>query len=218
MPRREFLGGALRSRRHRTPVTDHPDSTTGSLPRLRVFTVALLFIIIIGASVPLVAAEAESTDAWKMLLGRIVNFAVLVAVLVYFLRSPFASYLRGRGAAIRKDISDAAAVRTTAEKQLADVRSRLAALPAELETLRRRGEQELADERARMKEATDREREHLLERTRRDIDIQSRLARKALLEDAATLAVTRTRERIERDITPADQARLIERYAGDVRL
>jgi F0F1-type ATP synthase membrane subunit b/b' len=97
------------------------------------------------------------------------------------------------------------------------VRVRLAALPGELETLRRRGEEELAAERVRMAEATRREREHVVERTRREIDLQFRVARRRLLEHTAELSVRVARSRLERDITPDDQARLIERYAAEVR-
>src|SRR5438105_1782140 len=128
--RREFLDGAHRRRRDRTPVTDHHSSTTGSTPRLRLghararrlFVAA--FVLLITTSVPLFAADPESGSEWKILVGRIVDFAILAGVLVYFLRSPFAAYLRDRGVTIRKDLSEAAAIRTTAENQLAAVRSR----------------------------------------------------------------------------------------------
>jgi F-type H+-transporting ATPase subunit b len=161
-------------------------------------------------------AAGGEEHGWGGTIAKAVNFAVLVGVLVYFLRSPIATHLRTRSETIRKDLVDAANLRKDAERQLSDVRSQLAALPAELAAVRQRGEEELAGERVRMQAATARVREQLLERTRRDIDIQFRQARRALVEHTADLAVGLARKRIEREITPEDQARLVDRYAAGV--
>jgi F-type H+-transporting ATPase subunit b len=150
-------------------------------------------------------------------LAKIVNFAVLAGILVYFLRAPLGQYLTGRRDHIRRDLVEAASLREQAQTELDRIRQRLAALPAEIEALRTRGSAELADERVRMTEATRLEREKLLERTRREIDVQYRAARRALVEHAADLTMSLTRARIEHTITPDDQARLIDRYAGEVR-
>ncbi len=164
-------------------------------------------------------AEAEQLhgEGWWPALWKTANFAILVGGLTYFLRRPLAAYLRGRSDTIRRDLVSASELRTSAERQLDEVRARLAALPAELEALRERGQRELDDERVRMKDATAHERERLLDRTRREIDLQFRVARRALLDHAAELSVSLARKRIERDITPDDQQRLIERYVHEVR-
>jgi F-type H+-transporting ATPase subunit b len=150
-------------------------------------------------------------------IAKVVNFAALVGILGYFLRTPLSRYLVDRHAAIRKDLSDAQAVRASAEAQLAAVRARLSELPAELRALEARGREELAHERERMKAATAAEREKLLERTRREIDLQFRVARRDLVEHTADLAMSLTKARITQTITPDDQTRLIDRYAAEVR-
>jgi len=216
--RRAFLAGAPHKRpgSFKHPVTRHRHLTPRS-SRAHALLAALAGVLLSAAPL-LAAAEGESGGSeWKMLAGKVVNFAILVGALVYLLRSPIVGYLKNRGLAIRKDLADAAAVRSEAETQLASVRSKLAGLPAELDLLRRRGEEEVAGEQRRMTEAAAGERQHLLERARRDIDIQLRVARKALLEHSAALAVSLTRERVQREITPDDQARLIDRYASEVR-
>jgi len=185
----------------------------------RQFALALaataLFVAL--APVDLAAAAEEGASGWMPTIAKFVNFAVLVGILVYFLRAPIAAHLKSRGESIRKDLVDSAALRASAERQLGDVRARLVALPAELQELTRRGQQELAEERVRMKDATARAREHLLERTRRDIDLRFRLARRELLEHTADLAVKLARQRIEHTMTSDDQSRLIDRYAAEVR-
>ncbi len=161
-------------------------------------------------------SSAEHGGSWTLTLSKALNFAVLVAILVYYLKSPTVTYLRTRSTTIRHELDEAAALRASAEQQLVAIRARLAGLPAELEALRTRGQDDLAGERARLVDATRREKERLLERTRREIDLQSRVARRALLEQAAALAMQRTREQIAREMTPADQVRLIDRYTAEV--
>jgi F-type H+-transporting ATPase subunit b len=179
----------------------------------------VLLCLIAVPELVLAAASAaeEGHDSWMPTIAKAVNFAALAGILVYFLRAPIATYLRTRGETIRKDLVEAATLRSSAEGQLAGMRTKLAQLPGELEELQRRGQEELAAERGRMKEATAREREKLLERTRREIDLQFRLARRSLVEHTAELATSLARTRLEHTITADDHRRLIERYASEVR-
>lgn len=164
------------------------------------------------------AAEAgEHEEGWMGTVAKAFNFALLAGILVYFLKAPIVQYLSTRGETIRRDLVEAKAVRSTAETQLGAVRSRLAALPAELDSLRARGREELAQERERLTKATAREREHLLDRTRREIDLQSRMARRALTVHAAELTTALARTRIEQSMTAQDQMRLVDRYTADVQ-
>src|SRR5206468_286087 len=45
--------------------------------------------------------EHEAAGGWKATIAKAVNFAILVAVLVYFLRTPLMAYLTGRIAKVR---------------------------------------------------------------------------------------------------------------------
>lgn len=181
--------------------------------------VVLVLLVIAMPDVAFAAAAAaeEGHDSWMPTIAKIFNFAVLIGILVYFLKAPIAGYLRSRGESIRKDLVEAAALRSSAETQLSSMRAQLAKLPAELEELTNRGREELAAERVRMKDATAREREKLLERTRREIDLQFRLARRELLEHTADLSMSLARQRVEQTITPDDHRRLIEQYAAEVQ-
>jgi F0F1-type ATP synthase membrane subunit b/b' len=163
------------------------------------------------------SGEAEAEGGWGRTVAKTVNFAALAGLLGYFLRTPFVDYLRRRGETIRRDLTDAAVLKSAAETQLAEVRARLSALPAELDALRRRGQEELADERVRLADATAREKQRVIDRTHREIDLRFRIARRQLLEHSAEAAMRLARARIERDITPEDQTRLIDTYASEVR-
>ena len=160
--------------------------------------------------------EEEHHSVWAGLLWPTVNFAILFGGLWYFLKSPLSAYLRDRHTSIRKDLVEAATVSATAQSQLAEIDRKLQALPGEIEALRHRGSEEIAAEEARIATLAAAERERLLEQTRREIDLQLRLAKRELVEHTADLAVQLASSRIEQQMTPADQERIVDRYLTDV--
>ena len=160
--------------------------------------------------------EDEHHSIWAGLLWPTVNFAILFGTLWYFLKTPMANYLRDRHTAIRKELVEAAQVTSTASAQLAEIERKLQALPGEIEALRHRGAEEITSEEARIAALAAAERDRLLEQTRREIDLQLRLAKRDLVEHAANLSVQLAADRIQRQITPADQERLVDRYLTEV--
>jgi F-type H+-transporting ATPase subunit b len=183
--------------------------------RTRFLSALTLTVTLVLTMAPAVAAASEEgggEGGWGPSIAKFVNFVILFGLVGYFLKGPIAGYLNDRKTTIQRDLTDAKALRATAEQQLAQVKSRLAELPAELEALKRRGVDELAAEKTRLADATAAERARVLEQTRREIETQSRMARRELVEHGANLSVKLARQRIEQGITPADQARLIESY------
>jgi F-type H+-transporting ATPase subunit b len=161
--------------------------------------------------------ESEKGSGWSATIAKAFNFAILVAVLVYFLRTPLIGYLDGRIGKVREDLVTAARTRETAARQLAEIAAKLKALPLEIEALKQRGAEDIVAERARIEQAAEAERERLLEHTRREIDMRLRVARRELLELTANLAVGIARDRITQTITSTDQTRLVDRYAAQLR-
>ena len=159
---------------------------------------------------------AEHSQGILPVIARLFNFAVLVGALYYFLRSPVAAYLASRDTQIRQDLVTAKEMREAATSELAKIDAKLKALPAELEALRKQGVEDVAGERTRIASAAATERHRLLEHTRREIQMQLRIARRELVEHAAQLAVDVARSRIVGTITPEDQLRLVDRYAAQL--
>jgi F-type H+-transporting ATPase subunit b len=151
------------------------------------------------------------------LLWPTANFAILVGLLWWFFKRPVATYLGDRHQSIRKDLVEAANIKATAAAQLNEIERKLQALPGEIEALRRRGAEEIASEEQRISAMAAAERERLLEQTRREIELQVRLAKRALVEHAADLSVQLAGERIKETITPADQERIVDRYLDQVK-
>jgi len=163
------------------------------------------------------AAEHSIGD---MILGMgwpIANFIVFLGVIYYFGKAPFAEYLSSRSSTIRKDLVEAAELKATATRQLAEIEQKLQALPGEVTSLRSRGADEIKAEEQRIAAAATADRERLLEQTRREIDLQVRLAKREILEHAADLSMQLATERIKKEVTPEDQARLVDRYLSQVK-
>jgi F0F1-type ATP synthase membrane subunit b/b' len=163
------------------------------------------------------AGEAEAAESPWATVARLFNFALLAGALVYLLRSPFGAFLEGRQAQIRKSLSDAAATREDASRQLARIEEKLRALPSELEALKRRGEADIAAEEQRIRQAAEAERQRMVAGAKREIERRAQLAERQLLQRAGELAVSVATDRVKRTITDADQARLLDRYLEQVR-
>jgi ATP synthase F0 subunit b len=164
------------------------------------------------------AAEQHSIGDMVMKMGwPVANFVIFIGVIYYFANKPLKEYLATRSSAIRKDLVDAAELKATATAQLASIEQKLQALPGEITALRARGADEIKAEEQRIAAAAAADRERLLEQTRREIDLQVRLAKKEILEHAADLSVQLATDRIKKEVTPEDQARLVDRYLDQVK-
>ena len=162
------------------------------------------------------APEAERGNPWLQMSAKLVNFALLAGTLVYFLRSPLATYLSDRGTQIRSDLVKAADMKQSASAQLAQIDAKMAALPGELDVLRKTGAQEVAAEEARIRQAAQAERARLMEHATRDIDWQLKIAERDLQKHVGGLAVDLATKRVRATITAADQLRLVDRYVAQV--
>lgn len=210
MRRRGFSGAVCRN-----ADSGHHTVTIAMTHRIRLLCALALTLL---AVTPVFAAEGAAAEpGWAPSIAKFINFGLLAAVIIYFGRGAIGDYLRTRSATIRKDLVDSKALRAHAEQQLAGVRQRLALLPGELEEMKRRGTEELAAEKVRLAEATAHERQRVLDQTRREIELQSRLARRDLVQHSVELSIALARTRIETGMTPEDQARLIDRYTAGVR-
>ena len=163
------------------------------------------------------APDAPHEQTLLQTVAKIANFAILVGVLVYFLKTPVSVYLVSRATAIRRDLVTAAEMRASAAAQLAEIERKLQSLPSELAALKAQGAQDVAAEQARIAQAAAVERERLIQQTRREIEMRLGVARRELTEHAAQLAVRIAEERIKRTITLEDQVRLVDRYTAQLR-
>jgi F-type H+-transporting ATPase subunit b len=168
-----------------------------------------------GGHAAAAGAHGESEDHGNPaveMLAKLLNFAILAGTLFYFGRGPLGEYLKNRGTQIRGDLVKAAEMKTQAAAQMAAIDQKMAALPGELEALRKTGADEVAAEEARIRAAADAERTRLLVQTQREIELHGKAAERDLVRLAADRAVTAATAEITKTMTPDDHARLVERY------
>lgn len=161
--------------------------------------------------------EGEHEEGLFPAIARFVNAAILFGALFYFLRKPIADYLTARQNHVRQDLVTATDMRKDAAEQLEELDCKMRALPGEIEALKTQGAEEIAQEQARITQAAEAERQRLLEQTRREIDLQLRIAHRELIDHAADLAVGVATERIKKQMTDEDQARLVDRYVEQLK-
>jgi F-type H+-transporting ATPase subunit b len=186
--------------------------------RARALAIAagVLCVLVLSPDV-LHASEGGEGNPVVQTIAKLMNFAILVGVLVYYLRTPIAGYLASRSTQIRADLVTAAETRRTATAQLEEIKRKLQTLPGELEALKAQGAEDVKVEKVRIAQAAATERERLLEQTRREIAMRLRIARRQLVDLAAELTVNAARDRVVRSITPEDHLRLVDRYTSQLQ-
>jgi F-type H+-transporting ATPase subunit b len=200
---------------------DTRNRNAGACELIRKVRVVLILVAVLSLCVPALALAAAEEEAhaggFSALLWPVLNFIILCGTLYYFLNKPLSTYLSDRSTSIRKDLVEAAELKASAATQLATIDQKLKALPGELDALRKRGAEETAAEEQRITAAAQVERDRLLDQARREIALQTRLAKREILEHAADLSVQLATERLKDEVTPADQSRLVDRYLEQVR-
>jgi F-type H+-transporting ATPase subunit b len=190
-----------------------------NLPRAQTVGAAItaaLILTVAVANAHAAGGEGDHGNPVVDMIAKLLNFVILAGTLVYFLKSPFNQYLTNRKTQIRSDLVRASDMKAAAAAQLVAVDEKLAALPAELDALRKTGATEVATEEARIRAIAEKERERLLSQMQRQVEQHSKAAERDLIRLAADRAVAAATSRIEKTMTPADHARLQDRYVGMV--
>jgi F-type H+-transporting ATPase subunit b len=160
--------------------------------------------------------HADSGVVLKDFIWRCVNFAVLAGLIGYFVSKPIRNGLQNRRAEIEKNLADAVAARDAAEAKAREYQEKLAKAAAEIDTIyaaiRREGE--LERDRI-LASARDMAVKIEFEADAKAASAVAR-ARLELRAEAARLAVELAEELLAKNVTVADQQRLIDEYMQKV--
>lgn len=160
----------------------------------------------------------SGTSFWTSPTGfpKLVNVAIFVGLLYYFLRKPVRQFFAERFAGVRETLERAAKEKTAAAARMAELDSRLDRLDAELAEIKSQSEREADAERERMQAETAHDIEKLRLTAHREIDAAKQVAISDLREFAAAKAVDLAEQIIRREVTPEDDARLLERVGDEL--
>ncbi len=179
---------------------------------------AVLFLVF--AVMPAMASEGgghgEEISFVADWLPRLVNFAIIAFVVVYYMKKPAADFFRNRSAEIARSLEESRQARERAAAALADMERKMKDLEAEtgrmVEDAKTRGEkdkQALVEEGRKV--AAD-----VQAQVKAGIDIELQKARTALAAEAALLSVDLAEGNIKSKITKDDHDRILKDYITKV--
>ena len=152
-----------------------------------------------------------STDTF-----RVMNFAVLVAVLVFLLRKPLAQALSSRIKGIKEQLEDLEASKAEAEKKLAEYNEKLAQLEKEAEKIVEGYIQQGNEAKARILKEAESAAEKLKVQARRNIEHEFEQAKLKLQKEIFETSLAKAEEIIKSKISGEDQDRIVDEYLKKV--
>ncbi len=187
--------------------------------RSKTTSILLAVLLVLGLSSLACAAGGGHADSGVLLkdfLFRVLNFGIVVALLVYFLRKPLKKGLAGRREDIEKALDEAKQAKEEAEAKFADYDRKLDQATEEIAeisaSIRREGELEKqkiianANEMA-AKIEQDAEKAAALEVAKAKTELQ---------REAVQLAVDLAEKKLKKNFTKDDDARFIDEYIEKV--
>jgi len=175
---------------------------------------------IIGVAVAATAFASGGGNVEYTFMGdwlpRLVNFAILVGALFYFLRKPVRDMFKNRTAEIAKAMEESREARERAFAALAEMERKAREMDAETRTLiadaQVRGEK---DKQALMEEGRKIVRD-IQEQVKIGVDIEVQKAKADLATEASRLAVDLAEGKIKDTITSQDHERIVKDYIASV--
>lgn len=145
-----------------------------------------------------------------------INFILLVVVLVYFLRKPFAQFFAGRASALERDLEEGRKALEAARAQLAEAEEKMRRLSDDIAGYKAAAAREQALERERLRRAAEDEGERVLASARAMIESATQAARHELKSAAASEAVALAEKMIRERLDDAARSRLLSRFLSGI--
>ena len=171
------------------------------------------------AAVPALAAEGSESNPAEQGIGVIfkwINFAIVAGAIGYLCVKKGPGFFRGRAERISAAITQAAAAKAGADRQLQDAETRLRSMEQEIAGLRVAAEREAAAEGGRIRAATQMEVEKIARAAKAEIEAAERGARFELKVLAARLAVDGAASLLTKQLTPQVQEALVNAFVQDL--
>jgi F-type H+-transporting ATPase subunit b len=148
--------------------------------------------------------------------AKLVNLAIFLTVLYLLLRKPMREFFRQRLASVREMLDRAAREKKEATAKMSQLDARLNRLDADLREIGAQSDREAAAERARMDVEAKKDVEKIREIAAREVEAAKQVALADLRAFAATTAVDLAEQMIRREMTSADDAKLVARVGEEM--
>ena len=148
--------------------------------------------------------------------AKLVNLGLFLTILYLIVRKPAREFFRQRLATVRETLDRAALEKKQATDKMAELDARLSRLDEDLREIRTQSDRDAAAERARMESETRNDIEKIRQMAAREVDAAKQVALADLKAFAATQAVDLAEQMIRREMTPADDAKLVARVGEEL--
>ena len=164
------------------------------------------------------AAKGGSLSAAKVkdLGWRVVNFIALMIILVKFGAKPIGAGLAGRQRRIKDEIEELETKRAAAEKSYRDFESRLATVEKDIDKIVEKAVAQAELEKVKILERAELAAADIKRQAELAVQKEIMDARRYLKDEVADKAAAMAESLIKKNLTPADQVKIVEDYLAKV--
>lgn len=148
---------------------------------------------------------------------KIINFLIMAAALVYFLRQPLKDFFADRNDAIRQGLEEGRKALAAADARMNEVEAKLNNLSNEIAAFKVESERAMAAERERLMQAAQTEAQRLMEFAQTQIESATRAAKVELRRFTAGQAVELAEVMIRQRLDDSARRGLVARFVGDLK-
>ena len=155
-------------------------------------------------------------EKWMDLLYRVLNFAGLAAILIYFLRKPVANGLSARRETIREQLETLETNKAEAERMYKEAEAKLAKLDQEVDSIVAEAVKQGETEKEKIIADAERAAGDIKRQAEMAVAHELSVAKTRLKVEVAEQAVLLAEELIKKNLQPADQNKMVADYLDKV--
>lgn len=175
--------------------------------------------LIIGLLLPTIAfASTEGGHGDSGMTWKIINFVILAIGVYLVWTKAISKMLATRSAGIKSAMDEARAAKDAADRNAAEYREKLSLLDRKVAEIQEELKLEGQAEKARIIAESAKSAEALKAQAKVAAEQEIKKARLEIREEAARLAVGLAEEILKKELSPADQERLVKGYLNNLRL
>jgi F-type H+-transporting ATPase subunit b len=178
-------------------------------------SISALTIAVLCVAAPAFAQEGGAVDTPTGLIFKIINSAVVVAIIVWGF-AKCRPIFRKRGEEIEQKIAEGTRAREAAEARQREIRVKMAGLPMEIEQLRATGKREAELEAQRLRDAAKADAQKIEKTAQAEIEAAVRAGQMTLKSIAAGKAIAQAEAMLRSQITPQADANLVHSFVADL--
>jgi F-type H+-transporting ATPase subunit b len=171
---------------------------------------ALVLLLFVPLFLAMSSEEGASHSGSMGFLGKVINFVILFGGLGFLMAKPLKAFLKKRTEDVKALLEGAESARNTAETRTAEVETRLAGIKDEISRMRTESETRARQDRDRLFKKAEEESARIRRLAGLEIEGQTETAVRELRKFVAERTTDMAREEIKKELTPSDQARLID--------